>query len=166
MPNSWKVFKPILHKASKVNFKSSSILTNVTNTSPFPFFDRLVEQNHIRIVYYYQTRGDAGYIVEEATKKLRDSLSELLTNFPIMTGRLQKNDEGHWMIKCNDAGVRMVEVGARGRVEERLRSTDSEKGLKLVHWEEMFHKPYFLVYILCAGKSFGKSRKKSHRSTH
>ncbi|KAI9191297.1 hypothetical protein LWI28_006519 [Acer negundo] len=103
--------------------------------------DRLMEKNHLRIVYYYRsTRGvEAG----EMTRKLRESLSEMLTSFPAVTGRLQKNDKGHWMIKCNDAGVRMVEARARGSVEEWLKNVDREKELKLIHWEDMFHKPYF-----------------------
>ncbi|GLT97657.1 hypothetical protein SLE2022_152120 [Rubroshorea leprosula] len=114
----------------------------------FSVLDRLMEQNHLRIVYYYQTGGDAGEL-GKATKKLRESLSELLTNFPIMTGRLQKNSEGHWMIKCNDAGVRMIEAKAKGSVEEWLTSVNREKELKLVYWEEMFHKPHFwsTVYV-------------------
>ncbi|GLT60914.1 hypothetical protein SLA2020_336540 [Shorea laevis] len=47
------------------------------------------------------------------------------------------------MIKCNDAGVRMVEARAKGSVEDWLRSVDREKELKLVHWEDMLPKPYF-----------------------
>jgi hypothetical protein len=47
------------------------------------------------------------------------------------------------MIKCNDAGVRMVEARIKGSVEDWLKSVDREKELMLVHWEEMYHKPYF-----------------------
>ncbi|CAK7353528.1 unnamed protein product [Dovyalis caffra] len=107
----------------------------------FSVLDRLMEQNWLKIVYYFQTPGtrEPG----ELTKKLRESMSEMLTSFPIVTGRLLKDPEGHWMIKCNDAGVRMVEARAKGSVEDWLKSVDREKELKLIHWEEMFHKPYF-----------------------
>ncbi|KAJ4841929.1 hypothetical protein Tsubulata_047488 [Turnera subulata] len=107
----------------------------------FSVLDRLMEKNHLKIVYYFQTpkRKEAG----EMTKKLRESLSETLTSYPEVTGRLVKDQEGNWMIKCNDAGVRMVEARVKGSVEEWLKMVDREKELMLIHWEEMFHKPYF-----------------------
>ncbi|KAB5513949.1 hypothetical protein DKX38_027855 [Salix brachista] len=104
--------------------------------------DRLMEQNHLRFVYYFRAPG-AIREPGELTKKLRESMSEMLTSFPIVTGRLLKNPEGQWMIKCNDAGVRMVEARIKGSVENWLKGVDREKELKLVHWEEMYHKPYF-----------------------
>ncbi|KAF7116104.1 hypothetical protein RHSIM_RhsimUnG0038600 [Rhododendron simsii] len=81
----------------------------------------------IRMVYYYKT--PPGRAVGPVTKKLRESISEMLNGFPMVTGRLLKNDEGQWMIKCNDARVRLVEVRAKGSVEGRLRRVDTEKSL-------------------------------------
>ncbi|KAE9444548.1 hypothetical protein C3L33_23554, partial [Rhododendron williamsianum] len=75
--------------------------------------------------------------VGAVTKKLRESISEMLNGFPMVTGRLLKNDEGQWMIKCNDAGVRLVEARVKGSVEGWLRRTDREKELSLVHWEDI-----------------------------
>ncbi|KAJ7966135.1 putative Transferase [Quillaja saponaria] len=100
---------------------------------------RHMEKNHTRMVYYFQSSGE----VEKITKKLRESLAELLTYFPIMSGRLIRDEKGNWMVKCNDAGVRMVEARAKGSVEDWLRNVNREKELKLVHWEEMYHKQYF-----------------------
>ncbi|XWS73073.1 hypothetical protein CRYUN_Cryun02cG0094300 [Craigia yunnanensis] len=103
--------------------------------------DRPMEQKQVKIVYYYPSRGD----VEpgEWFNKLRVSLASAITNFPIITGRLQQNQEGHWMVNCNDGGVRMIEAKVKGSVEDWLKSVDREKELKLVYWEEMFPKPYF-----------------------
>ncbi|XVE71628.1 hypothetical protein DITRI_Ditri10aG0166400 [Diplodiscus trichospermus] len=103
--------------------------------------DRLMEQKQVKIVCYYRSRRD----VEpgEWLKRLRDSLASAITNFPIMTGRLQQNQEGQWMVKCNDGGVRMVEAKLKGSVEDWLKSVDREKELKLVYWEDVFPKPYF-----------------------
>lgn len=103
--------------------------------------DRIMEPNHIRIVFYYD--HPVGRAAGELTKKLTESLSEVLSSFQIVTGRLVKAPEGHWMIKCNDAGTRTIEARAKGSVVEWLQNVDREKELELVHWEDMFHKPYF-----------------------
>ncbi|KAF7150752.1 hypothetical protein RHSIM_Rhsim02G0189600 [Rhododendron simsii] len=104
--------------------------------------DQVMEPNlQIRMVYYYTT--PPGWAVGAVTKKLRESISEMLNGFPMVTGRLLKNDEGQWMIKCNDAGVRLVEARVKGSVEGWLRRADREKELLLVHWEYMYYKPYF-----------------------
>lgn len=110
-------------------------------THPLSALDRAMDHNRVRIVYYYRT--PPGREVGEVTKRLRETISEMLTSFPMVTGRLQRNEEGQWVVKCNDAGVRMVEARAKGSVGEWLKSVDREKELKLVHWEDMFHKIYF-----------------------
>lgn len=122
----------------------------VVSTKPVPpgkFFplskiDQLMEKNHLRMVFYYPPIGD---MLEsgQVTRRLRESLAELLTHFPAVTGRLLRNDKGQWMIKCNDAGVRMIEARAKGSVEDWLKCVNREKEFKLVYWEEMYHKPYF-----------------------
>lgn len=101
------------------------------------------------MVYYYRTNRSR-VAVGESTRRLREGLSEVLTYFPALTGRLlQGENQGqgsqwsNWVVKCNDAGVRMVEARARGSVEEWLRNVDWEKERMLIHWEEMYHKPYF-----------------------
>ncbi|KAK6927466.1 hypothetical protein RJ641_006057 [Dillenia turbinata] len=113
-------------------FKRTTVNTKAVQTGKFHqllVFDRAMESNHIRMVYYYRSQIDRE--------------PEMLTSYPIVTGRLQRNEKGHWMTKCNDAGVRMVEARAKGSVVEWLENVDSEKELKLAHWEETFHRPYF-----------------------
>ncbi|CAL1409407.1 unnamed protein product [Linum trigynum] len=108
--------------------------------------DRAMGENHLKMVYYLKatTTPDKYYEPGEITKMLRESISETLTFFPVITGRLVKEEDGRtWMIKCNDAGVRMVEARAQGSVDEWLSNVDREREMKLVHWEEVFHKPYF-----------------------
>ncbi|KAK4420058.1 protein ECERIFERUM 2 [Sesamum alatum] len=109
--------------------------------SPLSILDQVMERNHLRVVFYYglQTRRRAG----ELTKKLRESISDMLCAFPVVTGRLLRTSEGDWTIKCNDVGVRMVEARVEGTIDEWLKNVDREKELKLVYWEEMFHRPYF-----------------------
>ncbi|MED6171520.1 hypothetical protein PIB30_041330 [Stylosanthes scabra] len=104
-----------------------------------------MEKNHIRMVYYYQTttsslgEGEFGKI----TKELRETLSEMLSYYPIVTGRLVRDDENKWKVKCNDAGVRVIEAKAKGSVEDWLKNVNREKEHMLVYWEDMYHKPYY-----------------------
>lgn len=109
--------------------------------SPLSVLDRIMERSHLCIVLYYNlpTRRRPG----ELTKQLKESISEMLSSFPVVVGRLLRTPEGQWSIKCNDAGVRLVEAKVNSTVEEWLHNVDSEKELSLVHWEEMSHKPYF-----------------------
>ncbi|VVB10678.1 unnamed protein product [Arabis nemorensis] len=113
--------------------------------------DHIMEPNHIRLVHYYRSSKirEPG----EITKKLRESLAYTLNCYPIMTGRLVKEIDGteekdqelnrQWKVRSNDAGVRMVEARTTGTVDEWLRSVNKEEELKLVHWEDMYHLPYY-----------------------
>ncbi|KAK7377260.1 hypothetical protein VNO80_02682 [Phaseolus coccineus] len=133
--------------ASEVSYICKRTVVSTKAVEPGKYFplsvlDRYMENNHIRVVCYYQSSRE---VVElgEMSKKLRESLSEMLTDFPMVSGRLTRDERGHWKIKCNDAGVRVVEAKAKGSVEGWLANLDREKELQLVHWEEMFHKPYY-----------------------
>ncbi|XP_042039937.1 protein ECERIFERUM 26-like [Salvia splendens] len=130
--------------------------------SPLSVLDRIMEGNHVRIVLYYNlpTRRRPG----ELTKRLRETISEALSAYPPVIGRLVRTPEGHWTVKCNDAGVRMVEAKVNGTVQEWLQNVDREKELMLVHWEEIYHKPYFwstfyvqITEFECGGLAIGLS---------
>lgn len=110
--------------------------------SPLSVLDRLMEKNYLRMVFHYPPIGGMSE-PGQVTHRLRETIAETLSHFPVVTGRLLRNDKGQWMIKCNDAGVRMIEARAKGSVEDWLKFVDREKELKLVHWEDMYHKPYF-----------------------
>ncbi|XP_074280492.1 protein ECERIFERUM 26-like [Silene latifolia] len=106
--------------------------------------DLMMEKHHLNIIHYYNT--PLGLQLGELSTKIRDNLSETLSYFPVVMGRLTKdninNDMGKWVIKCNDAGLRFVEAKAKGSVEEWLENLDDEKENMLVHWEDMCHVPY------------------------
>lgn len=110
--------------------------------------DLLMEKHHIKMVYYYKT--PKGLLIGELTRKLRIILSEVTSYFPATTGRLVRNEEGKWMINCNDAGVRIIEAIAKGSVETWLQNVDVEKEKKLIHWEDWYHIPYYwaTVYVM------------------
>lgn len=130
--------------AIKTVCKSTVVSTKPVQPGKFyepPALGRVMEGSHLRMVYYYSAPKDGE--VGERTKRLRESISEMLSSYPVVTGRLVKNEEGRWRVKCNDAGVRVVEATAEGGVEEWLRRRGRAEEMKLVHWEDMFHKPYF-----------------------
>ncbi|KAE9615639.1 hypothetical protein Lal_00017118 [Lupinus albus] len=109
---------------------------------PLSVLNHCMENNNIKVVYYYQTSQER--VVGEITKKLRETLSEMLSYFPIVTGRLIREDgRGYWKIKCNDAGVRMVEAIAKGSVEGWLTNVDRKKELNLVYCDDMIQKSYY-----------------------
>ncbi|PIA65389.1 hypothetical protein AQUCO_00100695v1 [Aquilegia coerulea] len=124
-------------------------MRTIVSTKPVQFgkfyslsvLGHIMEPSNVRLIFYYPTQGEIE--LGTATKRLLESLSEMLNSYPTITGRLQKTSEGHWRIKCNDAGVRMIEARARGSMEDWLQKADREEELKLVYWEDMFHKPYF-----------------------
>lgn len=106
--------------------------------------DRAMELNSVRAVYYYPnfpsvSCGGTGSI----TRRLRDSLSEVLNSYPAATGRLQRAPEGHWVVKCNDAGVRVVEARAKESVQQWLQKVDREREMQLIFWEDMYERSYF-----------------------
>ncbi|OVA06536.1 Transferase [Macleaya cordata] len=105
--------------------------------------DCIMEPCNLRIILYYRFPSDTNFGMLK--KKLCLSLNELLSKLPIVTGRLTMDPklQGRWMIKCNDAGLRVMEARVEGSLEEWLESLDREKELKLLFWEEMFRKPYF-----------------------
>ena len=120
---------------------------------PLSVLDHSMELNRIRIVIYYNYLKK--FSDGEVTIKMRESLAELLTSFPMVTGRLKRSPEGQWTIKCNDAGVRMVEATAKGSVEEWLERVDRERELQLASWEDMFHNPYFWSTFYVQVRGFG-----------
>lgn len=95
--------------------------------------DHLMAAHHLRIVFYYRS---------EDMRKLKDSLTEALSYYPPVTGRLKRREEdGNWEVKCNDAGVRVLEAKLDVSLDEWLRSARAEE-LDLTYWEEMPEDPY------------------------
>ncbi|RAL52951.1 hypothetical protein DM860_007719 [Cuscuta australis] len=104
---------------------------------PLSVLDRAMQHNIIRVVFYYRKF--------DKMVQLHESISETLNAFPNITGRLmmRSGEEEKWVLKCNDAGLRVIEAKVKGSVDEWLRDVDREKEFKLAHWEPMPADPYF-----------------------
>ncbi|KAI3981948.1 hypothetical protein MKX01_018854 [Papaver californicum] len=105
--------------------------------------DRLMEPYCLRIVLYYQFPANTD--LAKLKKKFSISISHALSVFQVVIGRLRPNStpsEGHWHIKCNDAGLRTMEATAKCSLKEWLMSVTKEKELELLFWDEMPNNPH------------------------
>ncbi|XP_058105377.1 hydroxycinnamoyltransferase-like [Magnolia sinica] len=105
-------------------------------THPLSAMDHLMGVHHLRMVYYY--RSDASVEME----KLKESLSDMLSHYPVLTGRLRRAEGGNWEVKCSDAGVRFLEATVDATLDEWLRSAHASEEKDLTHWEKMPEDPY------------------------
>jgi hypothetical protein len=104
--------------------------------------DNSMERHTVLVVLY--VRAAPGLDREQ----LKESLSEVLSLYPAMTGRLTRGDaaEGQarpgWVVKCNDAGVRMVDARAAVSLDDWLHTATSDEEMDLVYYEPMGPEPY------------------------
>ncbi|GBG71902.1 hypothetical protein CBR_g10838 [Chara braunii] len=70
----------------------------------------------IAMIAYYYPGPDAAKMVD--VDGLATSLSETLTLYPVLAGRLRTKDKGALEVECNDAGALLVLAMADGRLDE------------------------------------------------
>lgn len=80
---------------------------------------------------------------------LKESLSEALSLYPAMVGRLTRPEgEGGaaagsgWIVKCNDAGVRTVDARASVTLDDWLATASADDEMDLAYFEPMGPEPY------------------------
>lgn len=113
--------------------------------------DNAMERHTVHVVLYL--RAAPGLDREQ----LKESLSEVLSLYPAMTGRLTRGegsdgagtgsaDAAHahrgWVVKCNDAGVRMVDARAGVTLDEWLATATGDEEMDLLYYEPMGPDPY------------------------
>ncbi|KAG8363776.1 hypothetical protein BUALT_Bualt19G0057500 [Buddleja alternifolia] len=127
--------------------------------------DQSMGLHTLHIVFYYNSNPFNDGPMPSDIDNLRASLSHLLDKYPIATGRLTRGGpEGHWQVKCNDAGVRMLEASVSATLDEWLRSADVLEERGLTAWEDMPHDPSFwspfriqINNFKCGGLAIGLS---------
>lgn len=98
----------------------------------------------LHLVFYYNSNPFNDGPMPSDLDNLRVSLSKLLDQYPLVTGRLTRDPyHGGWGVKCNDAGVRMLQASVSVSVDEWLRSADEAEERDLTVWEEMPDDPSF-----------------------
>lgn len=110
---------------SRKSIKPSTPTPNHLRTHKLSFFDQLAPRAHIPYLFFYPSDGIS--TTNEKLQKLQKSLSDTLTLFHPLSGRLLKED---LIVDCSDQGVEFFEAKVNLTLEEFL-SLGPEK-LKLL----------------------------------
>lgn len=121
-----------------------SILTAVSSkpsesgrVHPFTALDNALSSHTVHVIFYYPRSPFGSFDLDS----VRIPLSELLSLYPPAIGRVTKNPDGIWKVKCNDAGLRVVRAKVCVSIDEWLRSADGHEESDLTVWEEMPEDP-------------------------
>ncbi|KAM1752628.1 hypothetical protein ACFX11_010586 [Malus domestica] len=102
-------------------------------THKFTALDHAMGLHSLHVVFYYKEQLFGSIDLDP----LRVSLSETLSLYPQVTGRVDKNPDGNWEVKCNDAGVRVLMARVGTTLDEWLRSGDRSEERLLTMWDDM-----------------------------
>lgn len=130
---------------SRVTRYAKSTAASVTPVRPgktheLSALDNAMERHAVHLVLYCRAAPGVG------RDPLKESLSEVLSLYPAMVGRLTRR-EGEspgsgWIVKCNDAGVRMVDARAAVTLDEWLATASADEEMDLAYFEQMGSEPY------------------------
>ncbi|KAK6143226.1 hypothetical protein DH2020_023574 [Rehmannia glutinosa] len=161
-------------KFSRVKVESILSVVSSNPTEPgkihkFSFLDQSMGLHTIHVVFYYRSNPFKDGPMSSDLDNLRVSLSRVLDEYPIVTGRLTRGPDGDWQVKCNDAGVRMLQASVRTTLDEWLRSADASEERDLTVWEDMPLDPSFwspfriqINNFKCGGLGIGLSCSHMH----
>ncbi|PON87134.1 Transferase [Trema orientale] len=106
-------------------------------THPFTALDHAMGLHSLHVVFYYKANIFNDFDLDPS----RVSLSDALSLYPPVTGRITRNGDGNWEVKCNDAGVRVVKARVGATLDEWLRSADGMEEKDLTVREDMPEDP-------------------------
>lgn len=133
---------------SRVTRYAKSTAASVTPVRPgkthaLSALDNAMERHAVHLVLYCRAAPGVG------RDALKESLSEALSLYPAMTGRLVRAAQGEeggaaggWIVKCNDAGVRTVDARAAVTLDEWLATASADEEMDLAYFEQMGAEPY------------------------
>ncbi|KAL3814684.1 hypothetical protein ACJIZ3_015952 [Penstemon smallii] len=126
--------------------------------------DQAMGLHTVHLVFYYASNPFNEGPMSSDIDNLRVSLSHLLNQYPNATGRLTRDPDGGWQVKCNDAGVRILQASVTATLDEWLRSADAVLERDLTVWEDMPQDPSFwspfriqINNFKCGGLAIGLS---------
>ncbi|CAI9770407.1 unnamed protein product [Fraxinus pennsylvanica] len=131
--------------------------------------DHALGLHSVHVVFYYESNPFDEGPHSTDMDNLRIALSDLLNKYPKVTGRLTRDVDGNWEVKCNDAGMRIVRAEVSSTIDEWLRSADALEERDLTVWEDMPEDPSiwspFRIQINnfnCGGLAIGLSCSHMH----
>lgn len=134
----------MVSKNSRSRVDVHSMLTAVSSkpvgqgqTHPLSVLDHAMGRHTLHMVFYYKKNPFGIFDLDP----LRVCLSEVLSLYPQVTGRLTRRESGNWEVKCNDAGVRVLRAKVEVTIDEWLISADGSEEKDLTFWEEMPEDP-------------------------
>ncbi|CAK8544771.1 unnamed protein product [Lathyrus sativus] len=92
----------------------------------------------LHLIFYY--KNEDKWFESFELDPLRGSLSEVLSMYPTVTGRLAlvEEDGGDWEIRCNDTGVRVIKANVDSTIEKWLSSSaGASDEVQLIAWDDM-----------------------------
>ncbi|WRX22888.1 hypothetical protein QQP08_015375 [Theobroma cacao] len=99
--------------------------------------DQAMGQHSLHLVFYYEKNPFGSFDLDP----IRVSLSETLSLYPPVTGRLTRGESGNWEVKCNDSGVRVLRAKVSVGIDEWLRYGNGMEERDLAAWEDMPENP-------------------------
>ncbi|KAK7332876.1 hypothetical protein VNO80_29632 [Phaseolus coccineus] len=96
--------------------------------------DRGMASHTLHVIFYY--KNEDNWFKSFGLDPLRESLSKVLTLYPVVTGRLVRGENGEWEVKCNDAGVRTTKATVDATLHEWLKSASHSQEKLLVTWDD------------------------------
>lgn len=139
-----------MEEAKRSRMKMESILSVVSGkaseggmTQKLWWLDGAMGDHTLHLVFYYKSNPFVEGAMPSDLGNLRVTLSELLDEYPLVTGRLTRGPQGDWLVKFNDAGVRMLQAVVDATLDEWLRSADAVEERDLTVWEQMPDDPSF-----------------------
>ncbi|XP_031102632.1 protein ECERIFERUM 26-like isoform X2 [Ipomoea triloba] len=135
-------------KGSRVRVHSKLRVMSSTPIEPnkvhkLSALDHAMALHTLHVIFYYRANPFHEGPMELDLDNLRITLSDHLCLYPPVTGRLVRDGEGNWEVKCNDAGIRMVRASVGVTVDEWLRSADASEERDLTVWENMPQDPIY-----------------------
>ncbi|ESQ32301.1 hypothetical protein EUTSA_v10004237mg [Eutrema salsugineum] len=100
---------------------------------PFTALDDVLSPHTVHVIFYYARSPFESFNLDS----VRIPLSELLSMYPPVIGRVTKNPDGIWQVKCNDAGLRVLKAKVSVGIDEWLRSADGLEEYDLTAWQDM-----------------------------
>ncbi|KAI3472586.1 hypothetical protein Pfo_031102 [Paulownia fortunei] len=143
---------------SKEMIKPSSPTPNHLRNLKLSFLDQIAPQVFVPLIFFYQNDELNLNIMNhvEISRLLKQYLSQILTHFYPLAGRIQENS----FIDCNDAGAEFIEARAHARLTEVIEEPKMEELKQFLPVEPLGQTEKFILsgkitFFDCGGIAVG-----------